>query len=219
MLTQSCFSGAGADTTSIAIRACLQAICLRREVYERLQAEIDQYYEKAQLAEPISYLQCQNLPYLLAVTREAMRLLPSIVFQLLRYSPDTGLTVNGKYIPPGTPVGISPIAQNRDPQIWGSNADKFWPERWLESEEKSRYLESNNMTFGGSGPRMCVGRNIALVSRKSLRKTLFVPIEGVCLHCFYGPRLMEYRLKFRSQLLKFSGISIWKSSIQLNPGK
>ncbi|KAK5057604.1 hypothetical protein LTR84_011604 [Exophiala bonariae] len=165
--------GAGADTTSIAIRACIHAICSRKIVYNRLQAEIDEYYNENTLTQPITYLQCQNLPYLVAATREAMRLLPSIVYQLLRHAPEAGLTVNDKFIPPGTPVGISPIVQNRDPKIWGDNAQEFWPERWLESEAKSRYLESNNMTFGGSGPRMCVGRNIALVEvHKSVAQLL-----------------------------------------------
>jgi cytochrome P450 len=169
-------SGAGADTTSIAIRACIHAICSRKAVYDRLQAEIDEYYDKSELTQPITYLQCQNLPYLIAVTREAMRLLPSIVYQLLRHAPEAGLTVDGKFIPPGTPVGMSPIAQNRDPKIWGDDAEEFRPERWLESEAKFRYMESNNMTFGGSGPRMCVGRNIALV-RSDPSMTLFTACQ------------------------------------------
>ncbi|KPI39697.1 Pisatin demethylase [Cyphellophora attinorum] len=155
--------GAGADTTSIAIRACLEAIASRPDVCKRLQAEIDDYYTASQLTEPITYLQCQNLPYLLAVTKEAMRLWPSIVFQLLRHAPDSGMTIGDISIPAGTPVGMSLIAHNRDRGTWGEDADEFRPERWLESDERARYLESINMTFGGSGPRMCVGRNIALV--------------------------------------------------------
>lgn len=84
------------------------------------------------------------------------------MFQLLRHAPDNFI-VDDKVIPPGTPVGISPLAQNRDRAIWGNDADVFRPERWLEDEEKAKYLETANMTFGGSGPRMCIGKNIALV--------------------------------------------------------
>ncbi|KAJ5963516.1 Pisatin demethylase [Penicillium vulpinum] len=155
--------GAGADTTSIAMRACLFAVCSRADVYQKLQKEVDDFYKANKLSRPIQYLETQKLPYLCAVTKEAMRLFPSIVFQLLRFAPEGGICVDGKTVPAGTPIGISPVAQNRDPLVWGDNADDFLPERWLEGEERTRYLDSNNMTFGGSGPRMCVGKNIALV--------------------------------------------------------
>ena len=148
------------------MRTCLYYICLHPQVYRKLQKEIDDYYETNGLHEPISYSQTQGMPYLVAVAKEAMRLLPSIVYQLLRYCPEN-LSVNGKSIPAGTPVGVSPIAQNRDRDIWGPDADEFRPERWLESKERTAYLDLNNMTFGGNGPRMCIGRNIALVSHLS----------------------------------------------------
>lgn len=145
------------------MRACLFYICKHPVVYKKLQQEIDDYYEQNNLQEPISYSQTLQMPYLKAVVKEATRLLPSIVYQLLRYVPESGLTVDNKFIPAGTSVGISPIAQNRDQAIWGPDADEFRPERWLEDEARGRYFDTANMTFGGSGPRMCVGKNIALV--------------------------------------------------------
>jgi cytochrome P450 len=151
------------------MRACVEAVCLRPDVYEKLRAEVDDFYETNHLTEPITYLQTQQLVYLNAVAKEAMRLHPSIIAQLLRHTPQEGLTVDGKYIPPKTTIGISPLAQNRDKAIWGEDANEFKPERWLEDEAKARYLESNNMTFGGNGPRMCIGRNIALVSHETLK--------------------------------------------------
>lgn len=162
-------SGAGADTTSIGMRSCLYYICSRPDVYKKLQREIDEYYDSMELQEPIKYQQTQQLLYLVAVCKEAMRLLPSIVYQLIRYAPE-GLSVQGKHIPAGTPVGISPISQNRDREVFGPDADDFRPERWLEDEQKTRFMDSLNMTFGGNGPRMCVGRNIALVSQTPIQR-------------------------------------------------
>lgn len=133
-------------------------------VYNRLKEEVDQFYKDNNLTGPITYLQTQKLPFLQAVVKEAMRVLPSIVFQLLRYSPP-GFSVRGQEIPPGTAVGISPVAQNHDTEIWGPDADEFRPERWLEDEARAKYWDTSLMTFGGNGPRMCIGRNIALVSR------------------------------------------------------
>ncbi|KAI9926751.1 hypothetical protein ASPWEDRAFT_177239 [Aspergillus wentii DTO 134E9] len=154
--------GAGADTTSIGMRTCLYRLCLDKKAYARVQNEVDQFYAQNGLVEPIKYLQCQQLPYLQAIVKESTRLLPSIVYQLLRYAPEN-FEVRGHRIPAGTPVGISPIAQNRDTDIWGEDADLFRPERWIEDTARAKYLDSNNMTFGGNGPRMCIGKNIALV--------------------------------------------------------
>ncbi|KAF2225359.1 cytochrome P450 [Elsinoe ampelina] len=155
-------SGAGADTTSIGMRACIYFVATHPKCYRRLQEEVDTFYEENKLDAPLMYLQTQQMPYLQAVVKEATRILPSIVFQLLRHTAPN-FSVRGIRIPEGTPIGISPIAQNKDKDIWGPDANDSRPERWLEDEAKTKYYESASMTFGGSGPRMCVGRNIALV--------------------------------------------------------
>ncbi|KXH40984.1 hypothetical protein CNYM01_05460 [Colletotrichum nymphaeae SA-01] len=154
--------GAGADTTSIGMRTCLFYLATNPEVLAKLREEIDNFYNINNLKTPISYLETQKLPYLQAVIKEAIRLLPSIVFQLPRHTPPD-FKVRGIKIPVNTTIGISPIAQNRDQEIWGSDANEFRPGRWLENEDKTRYFDRSTMTFGGSGPRMCIGRNIALV--------------------------------------------------------
>jgi len=45
-------------------------------------------------------------------------------------------------------------------EFWGKDAAEFRPERWLESEEKTRQLEKQLNVFS-YGPRSCVGRNVA----------------------------------------------------------
>ncbi|KAF9894565.1 hypothetical protein FE257_006450 [Aspergillus nanangensis] len=154
--------GAGADTTSIGMRTCLYYLSLNPTVYSRLQKEIDEYYDTHDLKVPITYQQTQELEYLKAVVLEALRLFPSITYQLPRYSPAAGIHVAKYYIPEGYEVGVSCIAQNRDKAVYGEDANEFRPERWLESKEKNAQLQANNMTFGGNGPRTCIGKNIAL---------------------------------------------------------
>ena len=146
------------------MRTCLYYICKYPRYHRLVQDEVDAFYVENNLTEPITYLQSQQLPMLQAVVKEAIRLLPSIVFQLLRHAP-ADFTVRGEYIPAETPVGISPMAQNRDREIFGEDADEFRPERWLENRDRAGAMDTSLMTFGGSGPRMCVGKNIALVGR------------------------------------------------------
>lgn len=129
---------------------------------QKLQAEID----TLDASETISYRQTQQLPYLKAVIRESLRMYPSIPAQLPRNVPAGGMTVDGQFIPSGTIVGISGLAQNRDSGIFGRDVDTFNPERWLGDETKARYLEASLFNFGGTGPRSCPGRDLAMVSYK-----------------------------------------------------
>ncbi|KAK5311060.1 hypothetical protein LTR93_011847 [Exophiala xenobiotica] len=71
--------------------------------------------------------------------------------------------VDGKSIPAGTHIGISPLKQNRDMDVFGSDPDTYRPEKRLEDPEKANYMDTMNMTFGGTGSRMCIGRSLALV--------------------------------------------------------
>jgi cytochrome P450 len=108
----------------------------------RLKSEIDEYYTSRNLTTPITYSQALEMPFLQAVIKEAGRLHPSIMYQLPRYAPPEGLTIDGIFLPSGTEVGISPLSMNRDKEIFGEDANDFRPERWLEDPEKARYMDS-----------------------------------------------------------------------------
>jgi cytochrome P450 len=135
--------GAGADTTSVGIRAILYQIASHPETYQRIQKEIDTFYDnELSNGMEISFKQCQTLPYLQAVIKEACRLHPSIVYQIPRYSPPEGITIAGHVIPPGWPVGISALSMNRSKDIFGEDANEFNPERWMKDERRARYMDS-----------------------------------------------------------------------------
>lgn len=57
-------------------------------------------------------------------------------------------------IPKGTKIWIPVIAIHRDPNIY-PNPDKFDPERFNETEKKSRH--SMDFIPFGDGPRNCIG--------------------------------------------------------------
>jgi cytochrome P450 len=108
----------------------------------RLQSEIDEYYTSHNPTTPITYSQALEMPFLQAVIKEAGRLHPSIMYQLPRYAPPEGITIDGKFLPAGIEVGISSLSMNRDKEIFSEDANVFRPERWLENAEKARYMDS-----------------------------------------------------------------------------
>lgn len=110
--------GAGADTTSIAMATCLYYLCKDHAVYQQVQKEIDEYHEAHDLKEPMTYKQTQDLPLMSAAIKEAMRLLPSITYQLPRVMSEEML-VAGRTIPAGTIIGVSALAANRNQAVWG----------------------------------------------------------------------------------------------------
>jgi cytochrome P450 len=81
-----------------------------------------------------------------AVIKEVERLHPSIVYQLPRYAPPEGLTIDGHFIPPKQIVGISPITMNRSKAIYGEDANEFNPETWLVNNPKVRYMDGRLAT-------------------------------------------------------------------------
>ena len=58
----------------------------------------------------------------------------------------------------GNIVQFVPYAQGRCTEIWGADAEKFRPERWLEME--SRPSDFAYSAFN-AGPRVCLGRTLA----------------------------------------------------------
>lgn len=135
--------GSGADTTSIGIKAILGYLIQNLETLTNLREELDAYYEKINLLDhTISYSQCLEMPLLQAVIKESTRIHPSIMFQLPRYAPPEGVTIAGHFVPSGCAVSMSPRSHNRSKEIFGDDADKWRPERWLENDEKSKYMDS-----------------------------------------------------------------------------
>ncbi|CAM1511888.1 Fc.00g094010.m01.CDS01 [Cosmosporella sp. VM-42] len=168
---------AGADTTAIVQKAITYNILTHPEVLERLRAELD----AANLPFPPSYEQTKDLPYLNAVIKEGMRMHPVIGGILERIVPVGGLTLpDGRFIAPGTKVGINPWVSSRNSEVYGEDAEIYRPERWLQAGDeyddayaaRLKRMKDSDFTFG-SGNRICVGRNLATVELHKMTSTLF----------------------------------------------
>merc|ERR1712100_368005 len=105
-----------------------------------------------------------------AVLNETLRLYPP-AFQLSRQAVVDD-QLDGKLVPAGTSVVIGLQAINRDAESWGSDANEFRPERWMEGGREGEGEEGKEgiamvrspwsfLSFSG-GPRICIGKGFAM---------------------------------------------------------
>lgn len=149
---------AGADTTSVGIKAVIGPILRDPLRYRRLQSELDDAYKASGIAlgQPISYNILKDLPFLQACIREGCRIHPSIIYQLPRHAPASGVQLEGFFIDSSSTISTSPLAQNRCTAIFGNDADEWKPERWIpgeiHTEEQIRFMEKNLATVSSRPP-------------------------------------------------------------------
>ncbi|MGH6676534.1 MAG: cytochrome P450, partial [Xanthobacteraceae bacterium] len=90
-----------------------------------------------------------DLPYLDAVVKEAMRVLPPVPLQFRVAQRDTSIA--GQEMPNGTRAVLNTFLTNRAPDLY-PEGDMFRPERWLT-------IDPNAFEFPvfGAGPHICPG--------------------------------------------------------------
>jgi len=152
-------SGAGSDTTAVALGAILYHLIKHPDVYSALQLEIDKTDDRGTLSNPIKYSEAVHLPLLNAVCKEGMRMFPSIGLTIPRYVPIGGKSIAGQYFEEGVKVGLSPHVVHFDKAIFGHDAEIFNPQRWF--REEASIMDRHMLSFGG-GSRTCIGKNISL---------------------------------------------------------
>ena len=159
---------AGSDTTAISLRSMFYYFCKSARCYEKIVAEIDEKHAQGRLSDPVTFSESNEMPYLQASMKEAMRMHPAVGLLLERIVPEGGVTIAGKYIPAGTIIGANPWVVARDKEVYGQDANDFRPERWLEaSREQLKLMDRNYLAFG-SGARTCLGKNISLLEMSKL---------------------------------------------------
>ncbi|KAK3991428.1 Pisatin demethylase [Cladorrhinum sp. PSN332] len=188
--------GAGHETLCATLTSVVAQIASHPEVHQRVCSEVRT---------------SAGFTYTKAAIKEAQRLWPVIGMSLARRVPagGKGEMVAGWYLPGGTAVGCSPVALHRDENIFGTETDKYKPERWLTSgaeadEERLRVMERCNLIYGG-GARTCPGRYLAEMVVLKVVTGLFkefrvevtvMPKDGD-MPCYFMAMMSGVMVKFR----------------------
>lgn len=152
---------AGSDTSATTIRSVILHLQSNPHAYRKLQAEIDAGIAAGKISSPIKDLEARQLPYLQAVIKEGLRILPPASGPFFKTVPKGGETVNGMFIPEGTQIGSSPFSIHHNKKIYGEDAEVFRPERWLSGD-----VEGMNATLDlifHYGKYQCLGKPVALM--------------------------------------------------------
>ncbi|KAI0754469.1 fatty acid hydroxylase [Daedaleopsis nitida] len=140
---------AGHETTSGMLTFTVYFLLKNPEALRKLREEIDTKIGDR----PMTVQDVNKLPYLLAVMRESMRLGPTAPLRQVAPLEDTVLA--GKYsVKRDTPMLVNIYGSQRDPKLWGEDADKFIPERMLDGKFES--LPPNAWQPFGFGMRACI---------------------------------------------------------------
>ena len=156
------FISAGTDTTATTLTGWTYYVCTHPEVYNRLVREIRETFETE---EDNRWEKVMKLEYLEATINEALRLFPPSAASQQRIVPSGGAHIDGYYVPAGKTVAVSPWASTRS-SLNFHEPDMFRPERWLGKGERVSNDKLNASLPFGTGPRVCVGRNLAYLEMR-----------------------------------------------------
>ncbi|CAK7235748.1 hypothetical protein SBRCBS47491_009401 [Sporothrix bragantina] len=180
------FLAAGHETTSSAMTWAIYLLCANPVVQDRLRAEIranlpglgddldldtgmnGSVGDQARAARrDVASVDIDHLPYLNAVCSEVLRCYSPVPATVRESAVDT--TIQGQFVPRGTRILLVPWAVNKSEELWGPDALKFDPERWLRPGDgapgSSAYASpsASNYSFLTflHGPRSCIGMQFA----------------------------------------------------------
>ncbi|KAI8627705.1 cytochrome P450 [Xylariaceae sp. FL1651] len=152
---------AGTETSVTTIRGILLLLLSSPPVYQRAKQEIKDGIAAGRISNPVTHAEAKNLKYMQAVLLEGLRLMEPVAFGFPKRVPASGDTICGKAIPGGTDVYPNFASMMRNPDVFGSDALVFRPERFLGSgPDVARMVKTVDFAFG-YGRYVCLGKGLA----------------------------------------------------------
>ncbi|PON92492.1 Cytochrome P450 [Trema orientale] len=151
---------AGHESTAVAASWCLMMLALHPEWQARIRTEFAQVC-------PHGLPDANALPHLKTVTmviQEVLRIYPPAAFVSREALEET--QVGNITVPKGVCLWTLIPTLHRDPDVWGPDANEFKPERFADGVAQACRLSPQAYIPFGLGPRLCLGKNFAMVELK-----------------------------------------------------
>lgn len=98
---------AGSDTTAISLSAVLHHLLSNPDCLKKLQAEVDLFSAEGKLSKNPTFKESQQMPYLQAVMKEALRMHPATGLPLERVVPEEGVSIRDWSFSQGVSVQVT----------------------------------------------------------------------------------------------------------------
>lgn len=145
---------AGTDTTTAALTNTIFLLYKHPHVLSKLREELDAAVGGYDVT---TYDTVAQLPYLRACVEESLRVRPASSMGLPRVVPKGGRVIAGQFIQEGVTVSVPTYTLLRNPEAF-ENPETFNPDRWIDGDKEK--MNKCHLPFS-TGPRACIGRNIA----------------------------------------------------------
>ncbi|XP_016995691.2 cytochrome P450 4d1 isoform X2 [Drosophila takahashii] len=153
----------GHDTTSSALMFLFYNIATHPEAQRRCFEEIRSVMGEDR-STPVTYELLNRLHYVDLCVKETLRMYPSV--PLLGRKVLEDCEINGKLIPAGTNIGISPLYLGRREELF-SEPNSFKPERFDVVTTAEKLNPYAYIPFS-AGPRNCIGQKFAMLEIKAI---------------------------------------------------
>ncbi|KAI4149613.1 MAG: hypothetical protein L6R39_002454 [Caloplaca ligustica] len=145
--------GGGTLTSTHALKTATYYILANPDIHTRLLEELENSIPDPD--NPPNLRQLEQMPYLVAVLHETLRMFHGTSHRLQRIFPSRTVQYKQHVIPPGNVISMTPMHIDENPNIF-PDPYTFDPSRWLGANPPLKYL----ITFG-RGSRACVGMELA----------------------------------------------------------
>ncbi|WOL07090.1 hypothetical protein Cni_G15826 [Canna indica] len=108
-----------------------------------------------------------KLVYLHATLCESLRLFPPVPFEH-KAAVQPQVLPSGHRVEQGTKILVSLYSIGRTERIWGKDCMEFRPERWITEKGRVRHEPSYKFLSFNSGPRTCLGKEVAFTQMKAV---------------------------------------------------
>ncbi|KAK0382840.1 hypothetical protein NLU13_9935 [Sarocladium strictum] len=156
------YLSAGRDTVAQALTWTFYLLMRHPHIFQNLRQAVLDHKGGMSIEELLSpqRLSPTNMPYVLAVFYETLRLYPPIPFEIKQAQQDITLP-DGTFLPATSVVVWCPWAMGRSFDIWGRDACDYRPERWLSTDGQVQHRSAAEFPVFNGGQRLCLGKKMA----------------------------------------------------------